>query len=162
VLCALVPLSLACVGCGRGGEEAGKRLTGEQVRAGFRAQTGDELNVAVSSATAGYVFDDDVSEGPAFHRYEEKYGHFAIYVITTDAERRIDQVLGGLEQDRKGIYWRHVANQGRTFWLAMTIYGQNVVLTWFAPDDEKRVDGRWKLLDRILRRTAAKAGPHRT
>jgi hypothetical protein len=138
VACALI------AGCGGG--EAADRLSAVQVAREFQAGTGDRLR---THSASGF---DQLDLAPGFGRpippaLLREYGEFWIVVFRPGSKQSVETQLRGTKPDDRGIHWLFV----RPRWLAVTVYGENVLLNWVA-GRQRRVDGRWQRLDRLLER----------
>jgi hypothetical protein len=156
---AVLPL-LVLPACG-GGTRPPPSLSKQAVMRAFRAASGMEPNVAVSSARVGFVLDGDFAAPGELRRYQRLFGGFSVYVAGPAGRPIVAGMLTGASPDGDGIRWRRMRSQGVAGWTAIKRYGANVVLSWVAPTNVRAVDGRWKRLDKMLRSVAARADEQR-
>jgi hypothetical protein len=159
---AVVPLLVLSAGCG-GRHRPPPSLSKQAVMRVFRAASGIEPNVAVSSARLGYVLDGDFAAPAELRTYQKLFGGFSVYVAGPAGSGMISRMLSGASPDGDGLRWRRMSSQGTAVWMAIKRYGTNVALSWIAPSAARVVDGRWNRLDQILRAVAARANalrPH--
>ena len=149
---AVLPLLGPSAGCG-GHDRPPPRVSKHAVVRAFRAASGSEPNVAVSSARIGYVLDGNFATASDLRRYQRLFGRFNVYVAGPAGAGNVTRMLAGASPDGDGLRWRRVSSQGEAGWVAIKRYGANVVLSWIAPT--RAVDTRWKRLDRMLRSLAA-------
>jgi hypothetical protein len=159
VLASLPSLGLAA-GCG-GRDRPPASLSKRAVISAFRAASGIEPNVAVSSARVGFVLDGDFAAANELRIYQRLFGGFSVYVAGPAGAGIVAQMLRGASPDGHGIWWRRMSSQGAAVWMAIKRYGANVVLSWVAPTDARVVDGRWNRLDLMLRAVAERADAQR-
>jgi hypothetical protein len=150
---AALPLSVPIAGCGAPGRLA-RPISEAAVMHAFRAATGIEPNVAVSSGPTGYVLDGDFASADDLRTYQKLFGGFSIYVAGPAGRRALADMLRGAPPEGDGIRWRRMSTQGVGVWMAIKRYGANVVLSWVAPPNARTVDGRWRRLDQMLRAVA--------
>lgn len=157
---AALPLLVAAAGCGAQGHAA-RDVSKDAVMRAFRAASGIEPNVTVSSARIGYVLDGDFASAHELRTYQTLFGGFSVYVAGPAGRRILVGMLRGAPPDADGIRWRRMSRQGAGLWLATKRYGANVVLSWVAAANTRAVNGRWKRLDQILRAVATRRDPER-
>jgi hypothetical protein len=119
-----------------------------QLKARFKAATGDRLLVNRNMSYAGHYTAFDV--GPPTIASKGKYGTFAVYLVTgPDLEAEVTDLLadshtGVLGQSSAGnIHWEAGTSiHGDRYWMAKRRYGSNVVLTWIGVNSARRATDR--------------------
>jgi hypothetical protein len=157
---AVLPVLVLSAGC-TGRQRPPPSLSKQAVMRAFRAVSGIEPNVAVSSARLGYVLDGDFAVPAELRTYQKLFAGFSVYVAGPGGSRMIGRLLSGGSPDGDGVRWQRLSTQGAAVWMAIKRYGSNVVLSWVAPTDARVVDGRWNRLDLMLRAVAARADAQR-
>jgi len=121
----------------------------KDVRAAFKAATGDDLIVRGELTVIPEWGDVTALNGPPGSA--SKYGEFGITVF--ENPERLTRVIRseGVKPDKQSIYWRHVrgSEEGPPYWSAAKRY-ENVRLLWITK--KKKTDGRWQTLDRAMNR----------
>jgi hypothetical protein len=133
-----------------GGRVEGHRLrfelacATERVQEAFRDRTGETLTLNTFGSNVAAERLDFASlpeREPA--RLRRRYGYFSILVAVNGEPVRLD--LQGRRPERSGIVWNKDAGR----WVAIRRYGRGIALGWLA-GRERRLDERWRRLDRIL------------
>jgi hypothetical protein len=142
-------LLLVATACDRAEKTSGETpFDVEEVRAAFKAATGDQLVVrGTMPALVGWgkVVALDV-QPEASH----KYGEFGVTVFENPERLKQATREAGDKPDERSIYWHYTpVNQEQHVpsWSAAKIY-RNVRLVWI--NDAKQTDTRWDVLDDAL------------
>lgn len=115
-------------------------MNAKAIRERFEHETGDRLTMH-RIRMRGLPNFDTLDAG----KHEQKYGRFTIGVFPDAARARRERLLREpAEPDEHGVGWE----QGDEGWVATKVYDGGVQLQWFA--DERALDERWQLLDRVL------------
>ena len=121
-------------------------MNAKTIRDRFERETGDRLTIH-RIKVRGLVNFETLDAGDR----EDKHGRFSIAVFPDAARARRERLLRTPgEPDEQGVGWERVEEDDEgnpSGWIATKLYG-DVQLQWFA--DEREVDDRWRLLDRLL------------
>ncbi len=131
-------------------------VTATQLKAKFKAMTGDKLVANKKFAYAGHYVAFDA--GPQSIARKAKYGTFTVYLVTgADVEAEVTDLLADVRTGVLGtpgagkIYWEAATTlYGDKYWLAKRRYGQNVVLHWAGSKPVKKTDRTFKRLHTVL------------
>jgi hypothetical protein len=122
-------------------------MNAKAIRERFERETGDRLTIH-RVRVRGLPDFDTLDAG----KREDKHGRFSIGVFPDAARARRERLLREpSDPDERGVGWEHVEEDdggNPPPWIATKVYG-HVQLQWFA--DERELDDRWELLDRVLR-----------
>ena len=122
-------------------------MTAKAIRERFERETGDRFTIHRVRVRDIPNF-DTLDAG----KLEERYGRFSIGVFPDAARARREGFFRTpRDPDEQGVGWEHVEEDERgnpAGWVATKLYG-DVQLQWFT--DERELDERWQLLDRVLR-----------
>jgi hypothetical protein len=122
-------------------------MTAKAIRDRFERETGDRLTIH-RIRQRGLTEFDALDAG----KLAEKHGRFSIGVFPDAARARRERLLREpSERDEQGVGWERVEEDNggnQAGWIATKVYG-HVQLQWFT--DERALDERWQLLDRMLR-----------
>jgi hypothetical protein len=142
-------LLLVATACDHGQKTSGQTpFDAEEVRAAFKAATGDQLVIRGTMPTLigwGKVVVLEV-QPEASHRY----GEFGITVFENPERLKQATQEAGDQPDERSIYWHYtpVNQEGPVpTWRAAKNY-RNVRLIWI--NGEKQTDTRWDVLDGAL------------
>jgi hypothetical protein len=115
-------------------------VNAKTIRERFERETGDRLTMH-RIKMRGLANFETLDAG----KLESKHGRFTIGVFPDAARARRERLLREpAERDEHGVGWE----QGEEGWIATKVYDGGVQLQWFA--DERTLDERWQLLDRVL------------
>ena len=142
-------LLLVATACDRGQKTSDQTpFDVEQVRAAFKAATGDQLVIrGTMPALVGW------GKVVALHAQPDashKYGEFGITVFENPERLRQATREAGDKPDERSIYWHYTPvneEQHVASWSAAKNY-RNVRLIWI--NDAKNTDTRWDTLDGAL------------
>jgi hypothetical protein len=131
-------------------------VTGTQLKAKFKASTGDKLLVNRKISYPGHYVAFDA--GAASIAKKAKYGTFTIYLVTgADVEAEVTDLLADAHTGVLGtpsagkIYWEAGSTlYGDLYWMAKRRYGDNVVLWWIGSKPVKKTDASFKRLHTFL------------
>ena len=119
--------------------EPAQRVNAKTIRDLFERETGDRLTIH-RIKERGLTSFETLDAGER----EEKHGRFSIAVFPDAARARRERLLRQpRDLDEHGVAW----DEGEQGWIATKLYG-DIQLQWLT--DERELDGRWQLLDRVL------------
>ena len=108
----------------------------------FRAETRMPLVRFAAASTA------DVTSLRTRPHDSVRFGEFQLFVLRPSKVQRLRRVFThGTAADGRGIHW--VPDQAGG-WIAVTLHSRNLVLAWFPPAPSRRVDERWRRLERAV------------
>jgi hypothetical protein len=143
-----VVLSIATLTAALGGFATGPERTFSvaQAKAEFRAETGLRLVNFRAASTR------DVTSLRTRPYQTPRFGNFQLFVLHAGKVLRMRRVFtNGVSPDRRGIHWVPDRTGG---WIAVTLFGRNLVLAWFPPYPSRATDLRWTRLNRAVRHIA--------
>ena len=121
---------------------AGHDFSVGEARQAFREHTGMPLVKFVAASTP------DVTSLRTRPHDSARFGEFQLFVLRPSKVVRLRLVFThGTAADSRGIHW--VPDQAGG-WIAVTLHSRNLVLAWFPPAPSRRVDERWRRLERAV------------
>ena len=121
---------------------AGHDFSVGEAQKAFRARTGMPLVKFVAASTP------DVTSLRTRPHDSARFGEFQLFVLRPSKVGRLRHVFThGTAADGRGIHW--VPDQAGG-WIAVTLHSRNLVLAWFPPAPSRRVDERWRRLERAV------------
>jgi hypothetical protein len=77
-----------------------------------------------------------------------RFGEFQLFVLKPSHVLRLRRVFThGTRADGRGVHW--VPDQAGG-WIAVSLFGRNLILAWFAPSPSRHTDERWTRLQRAV------------
>ena len=121
---------------------AGHDFSVGEARQAFRERTGMPLVKFVAASTP------DVTSLRTRPHDSARFGEFQLFVLRPSKVVLLRRVFThGTTADGRGVHW--VPDQAGG-WIAVTLHSRNLVLAWFPPAPSRRVDERWRRLERAV------------